>query len=280
MLNRRRGMLYVTGALLLGAPPALWLISSYPAQPLELTSPVRGVELASHTVNAAALPADPADLLRRGLARYESQVHSYRCVLVKQERLGDELTPVQEVEVRFRESPRATYMLWRKNADQAKRALYIDDPSLVDKKGHRTARVEPAGAIARLFVSDLYVAIDGPEAKKSSRRAINECGFRATFEMFERYNAIAAEHGVLDLRYAGEGEIDGRPTYIITRDLPYDPRDALYPDARLVMHVDQAWLLPVAIFSYADHAQTKLLGSYVFKSVELNPAFTADAFDF
>jgi hypothetical protein len=98
--------------------------------------------------------------------------------------------------------------------------------------------------------------------------------------LFEKYNSIARERGVLNLRSGGVGEIAGRPTFVILRDLPYEGPDGPYPDARLVMHVDQEHLLPIAVFSYADAAQTQLLGSYVFTDIELNPDFGDDAFAF
>lgn len=282
---RRRGMLYLTGMLIVIAPPAAWLLSSLPATvtatalpaPTRVAQPARGVSLAAH---AELVARDPMALVDLGHARFAKEISTYRCVLTKQERLGNELTKVQEVEVRVRNSPQAVYMLWRANADQAKRALYMDSSEFVDKHGRKVARVEPAGAIARLFVKDLFVPIDGPEARKASRRNIAECGFASTFDLFERYNRLATDAGVLKLRYAGTGTIDGRPTYIIVRDLPYRGPGGPYPDARLVMHLDQEWLLPVALYSYADHNETQLLGSYVFTQIELNPAFSEDTFKF
>jgi len=283
MLTRRRGTLYLAGAVILAAPPAIWLIASYPHSalaPLPPTRPGYSDVRAALPVPLEAVRQDPMLLVRLGRERYLREIREYRCVLLKQERLAGGLTPVQEVEVRYRETPHTVYMLWRKNADQAKRALWMQDPRFVDKIGRKVALVEPAGAIARLFVSELFVPIDGPEARKLSRRTIDECGFRSTFELLERYNALAQERGVLKLWFDGFGEIDGRPTYVIRRDLPYEGPNGPYPDGRMVLHLDQEWLLPVAVFSYADQAEKELLGSYVFTKVELNPGFADDAFTF
>ncbi len=282
MLSRRRGVLFVTGALLLIAPPVTWILTSFHSAAREMLLPKeRSVARAAGPATLAALAEqDPMALVRMGRERYTNEITHYRCVLTKQERLGDELTAVQRIEIRYREKPHTVYMIWQENADQAKRALYMDDAQFVDKKGQKLARVEPAGAIARLFVKDLFVQIHGPEAQKSSRRAIDECGFKSTFDLLERFNAIAAERGVLDLHYGGTGEVDGRPTYVITRNLPYEGPAGAYPDARMVLHLDQQWLLPVAVYSYADRTEKQLLGSYVFTQVELNPAFGTDAFQF
>jgi len=284
-MNSRRGILYVTGALIIIAPPTLWIVSNIPATPR--TPAAAPVTLVGHVtartaVELAALAEhDPMALVRLGRDYYETNVREYRCLLTKQERLGDKLTPVQEIELRFREAPRSVYMIWKANPDQARRALFLrDDGAYLDGHGQRLARVEPAGVIARLFVKDLFLPIHGPDARKASRRTIDEAGFRATFDLLEAYNTAAAESGVLDLRYSGTGTVDGRPTYVLVRDLPYDGPGGPYPDARMVLHLDQEWLIPVAISSYADHHEKELLGSYVFTKVELNPDFAADAFEF
>jgi hypothetical protein len=282
-MSKRRRLLVVVGAFLLLVFPLLWVVSSVPATARgpAPTADVRVAATVSGPADLAALAQrDPLELVRLGRARYDRVVRDYRCVLVKQERLGDTLTPVQEIEFRYREQPHSVYMIWRANADGARRALYIDQSDFVDGQGRKAARVEPAGAVARLFVKDIMIPLHGAEARKASRRSMDEAGFRATFELLENYNAIAAQRGVLNLRYGGTGGVDGRPTYVIVRELPYEGPAGPYPDARLVLHLDQEWLLPVAIYSYADRAEQSLLGSYVFTQVELNPGFDADAFRF
>ena len=284
-MTRRRGILYVAGALLIIGPPALWIVSSLPMPiRLPLDAPLVLTAAAAPQIDidwAALAERDPLALVRLGRERYEKNVREYRCVLVKQERLGNKLTDVQTVELRYREEPRAVYMLWQDNADGARRALYLPGQrGYTSDKGEPLARVEPNGALARLFVKDTYIPIHGPDARKASRRAIDEAGFHATFELLEAYNAVAAERGVLKVHYGGTGVVRGRPTYVIVRDLPYTGPKGPYPDARLILHLDQEWLLPTAVYSYADHQQKELLGSYEFKQVELNPGFGPDAFQF
>ncbi len=287
-MTHRRGILYVTGALLVSCPPVVWVASMLPGGPHgTVIAPVALGDEAQkppENVRKAELvelaKRDPMALVKRGRAWYEDHIRGYRCTLIKQELLGDKLSEVQEIELRFRAQPLAIYMLWKTNPDQARRALYMDTPKYVDKKGHKLTRVEPNGAVARLFTKDIFLPIDSPECKKSSRRCITDAGFHTTFELFEAYNAVAAEKGVLDLKYTGTGTVDGRPTFVLTRLLPYDGPSGPYPDAKLVMHLDQEWLLPVAIYSYADQDEKELLGSYVFTQVQLNPDFGADEFAF
>jgi hypothetical protein len=124
------------------------------------------------------------------------------------------------------------------------------------------------------------VPVYGPDARKSSRSTIDEAGFRGALERIARSNSYAAARGVLDIRCTGAGNVAGRPTWIIERFLPYEGPCGAYPDAHLIMHLDCEWLLPLAIFSYADAGDNELLGSYVFTDVDLQPQFDESDFAF
>lgn len=242
----------------------------------------RFVLTASATTTAALeqiAREDPEALARMGRERYDREIRDYRCTFIKQERIRGKLRPAEVIDVRYDEEPRSVFMVWQQNADQARRALYRDLPAFRNRHGKAIAKVEPNGAIARLFVSEAEIEIHGDAARKSSRRAIDDFGFRNTLQLLEDYNDISREAGVLDYRYAGQGEIDGRPTFVFHRFLPYR-EGGPYPDAKLIMHLDQEWLLPVAVYSYADRAGNVLLGSYVFKDVRLNPGLTESDFRF
>ena len=223
---------------------------------------------------------NPSILWRLGRERYERDVKAYRCSLFKQELLPDGLTDLQEIEVRYRVSPETVFMIWRKNESNVRRAMWIDDPAFIDSDGQRLARVEPAGAIIRIFTTDVKMPITGGIAAKSSRRSIKDCNFGNSFMLLEHYHKLAAERGVLDEKFVGTGTIDGRPTFITERHLPYEGDGKVFPDAKQIVHFDQELLLPIAMYSYADHAGKKLLGSYVFTRIELNPKFDESAFRF
>lgn len=224
--------------------------------------------------------SDPWALARLSRQHYQRNVREYTCTFLKQERIGGKLRDVEEIEVRFRDDPKTVYMIWKHNASQARRVLFRDTPEFVSDKGGKVARVEPAGALIRLIISDILMPIHGDRARQSSRRSIDDFGFRATLDLLDRYNQLGLDRGVLDLRYDGEGEVDGRPTYKITRYLPYEGPDGIWPDAKMVMHLDQEWLLPTAVYSYADREGKVLLGSYVHTQVKVNPRLDDKAFEF
>lgn len=223
---------------------------------------------------------DPIALARRGRAMYDETIRDYRCVFTKQERIDGRLRPTEEIEVLFRGKPHSVFMKWLKNEDQARRCLFVDTPDRVDSSGQKVAKVEPAGVLIRLVVSEIDMPIHGDRAKAASRRTIDEFGFRSTLDLLDRYNTIGCEKGVLEYRFVGEGTIDSRPTLMFERHLPYDGPKSVYPDAKMIIHLDQEWLLPTAVYSYADKDGKQLLGSYVYTQVNLNPGLTDEHFKF
>ncbi len=272
----RSVLLCVCAALLLGGSAAA---QSPPTPTLVTLAATETISPAAHTMPRVPT-LDPQALTRQGAERYRQTIREYRCMFVKQERIEGVLRPVEEIEVRYREEPRTVFMIWHRNPDQARRVLFIDKPEFIDEKGRKTARVEPNGALVRLVVSDIMMPIHGERASRASRRTIDEFGFASTFSIFERYNEQARKQGVLDLQYAGEGQVDGRPTYVLVRKLPYSGLKGPWPERRLIVHIDKEWLLPTGVMAYADDACRELLGSYQFTRVQLNPGFSETDFRF
>ncbi len=288
---RTRSTVFVLGIFSIVACGPTWADDPAADKPSDPPAARKGGPRAEPTearLSAALRPAaisellerDPMAVIRAGREFYETQVRDYTCTFVKQERLKGRLGKVERIEVRFRKKPFSVFFVWKENANKVRRALYIDRPDYVDKKGRKLARVEPNGAIARLFVRDIKLPLHSKRSREVSRRSLDDFGFGALFRMLEEYNTAAAEKGVLRFRFVGTGQIDGRPTYVFERYLPYQGEDGPWPDAKMVLHLDQQWLLPVAVYSYADAKGTKLLGSYVFEDVKLNVGLTDRDFEF
>lgn len=238
---------------------------------------------ALHSGGSASLASlaerDPLGLVRLARERCERRIRDYSCIFIRQERIGEKLTPQQHIKVLYRNEPQSVLMTWVRNQDRVRRAVYVEG-KLVDSDGAERALVEPSGALVRLAAKKLAIPIHGALARASSRRTIDQFGFSAMFKLMESVNKLALDRGVLDIRYEGQGSVDGRPTYVLVRHLPYSGPDGEFPDARLVLHLDQEWLLPVAIYSYADREEKELLGSYVLTSVKLNQDFDDETFAF
>ena len=287
MTSSRRGIAYVSAALAAAAIISLWLGAGAPKAAPAVSTPEAVLIADVSAVSPEAGDAewlslaqrDPLEFVRRAHERFQRDVRTYQATFTKQERLKGALGAVQEIDFRYRAEPTTIYMQWQKNADACKRALFINLPEYINEDGQKMVRVEPNG-LARLIVADIMMPSDGPEAKKASRHSIEYAGFDAYFRMFTRYGELARSNGDLDLSCVGLGQVDGRDTIVLARQLPYTGPKGAYPDARLVTHFDRELLVPVAIYSYADRDEQQLLGKYIYTNVELNPPFGDDAFEF
>lgn len=220
---------------------------------------------------------DPLAFLKKCLADYDRGVTDYHVTFTKQERLRGELVPEQVTEVRFRESPFSVDMTWTQNPSRAARVLYVQGARL-DKSGREMALVKPAGILGGIGIK-VQSNIRGRDAEIESRRFIDQFGFRNTLDLIIRYCERARAAGELSLAFAGEGAVDGRPTFIFERRLPYTGNDEVYPDRLLIAHIDKEWLVPTACFSYSDDHGQDLLGKYLLTDARFNVGYSAADFD-
>ena len=220
---------------------------------------------------------DPLGLLETALQNYHRSVRDYTTTFIKQERIAGKLRPEQHIDVKFKHDPFSVVMHWIKNADKARRVIYVNGQD-VDGQGRDLAVIEPQGAIARMLVPAIKLPINGTEANAASRRPIDQFGFENALQLILEYCYLSRDNGGLDLRYVGPGRIDNRDTYVLERTLPYDGSDGQYPDRKLVIHLDQQWLLPTACYCYADDQKQELLASYTYHNVHLNVGLTDQDF--
>lgn len=210
---------------------------------------------------------DPLRFFKLLLERYDQRVRDYACTFTKQELVGGVMTAEQVIDVHFREKPFSVLFKWVKNEDKCSRVLYVEDRWVKDDK--QMALVEP-GVIARLFVPYVMRQIDGKDAYKSSRRTIDQFGLRNSLALVIQYCDLAQSRGLLDFVYLGNGEVDGRPTLVFERHLPYTGEGCEWPDRVLVVHIDRDLEVPVLALAYADDAKTQLLGKYLTTDIRLN----------
>jgi len=222
---------------------------------------------------------DPLAFLEMCRDHYHRTIRDYRCVFFKQERIKGRLKPEEQIDVRFRESPFSVHFRWLRNAGLAKEADYIAGRRR-DDKGRELALFKPAGLLGVLAPTVLR-PIDGPEAKRSSRRRLDQFGFKNTLDLVIRYSrqVVGREDEGYGLHYAGRGTVDGRDTYIFERRLPYTGEGGPFPDRLLIVHINTEHLVPLACVAYADDAGDELLGSYVMKSPRFNVGLTDADFE-
>ena len=216
----------------------------------------------------ATVPAclEPSALFLQARERCAREIPAYHCVFTKWERRGGKLGKRQTIDVDYRRSPRRVSMTWLTNLDRVKRAVYEEGRNL-SPRGEERVRVEPNGALARLFAGEVDIPISDKRVRGASRYPIDQFGCHAVLERIVAENAVLERKDMLDWRYEGEGLVDDRPTIILVRHLPDGSLNGTLPP-RLVVHLDKAWLMPVAVYSYADQAGRVMLGSYVTTQVD------------
>ncbi|MFO0972604.1 MAG: DUF1571 domain-containing protein [Phycisphaerae bacterium] len=228
------------------------------------------------------LKRDPLAALEQARADHLRDVRDYNCTFVKQELLPGGMSAEQVIAVNFRQEPYSVVMHWLKNPGKAERVIYVKgrwtDAGQSDPALREQAMCQP-GAIARLIVKSLKQPIRGSLAQQSSRRCIDEFGFARGLDLLITYCRMARDRGELDLRYVGTSEIDGRPTWVVERRLPYAGPEGRYPDRIAVVHIDQQWRVPVSVHCFADDARTLLLGRYDYADVVMGVGHGENVFD-
>ena len=210
---------------------------------------------------------DPVAFLEMALDRYDRSVRDYTCTFTKQELVCGRLTARQVMEVHYRENPFSVRMKWVQNPDKCSRVLYVADRWV--KNGEQFAVIEP-GVIAKLFVPFVMRPIHGEDARKSSRRTIDQFGLRNSMALTLKYCKLARQQNILDFTYKGNGKVADRDTMIFERHLPFNGDESLWPDRVLVVHLDKELLVPALCTAYADDAKTQLLGEYQITDIRLN----------
>lgn len=211
---------------------------------------------------------DPLGFFKRALQDYRENVQDYRCTFIKKERVNGRVRQAQTTRVLFKEVPYSVLMTWDKSPRPAQRVLYVKD-RWIDSKGRPMALVHPEPLLA-LVAPRIKRPIWDFLAQSKSRRPISDFGFGRSLELIIKYCDKAQAQGVLDIEYKGRSSVDGRSTYVFVRQLPYTGDGGPYPDRVLIVHLDQETLLPIAVDTYADDAETELLGKYRLTDVEFN----------
>jgi hypothetical protein len=218
--------------------------------------------------NEALLQSEPLEFFRQALAQYEEKIHDYRCTFRKLERVDGEMREEETSRVLFREKPHSVLMSWDAAPRPAQRVLFIDD-KWVNDEGEELALVHPEPVLA-LLVPRTKQPIHGAMARSKGRRTIDQFGFGQSLRLIISFSEEAKKTGQLGLEYVGRSSFEGRPTYVIERRLPYTDESGFFPERKLVIHMDEEWLLPTCVIAYADDEEQQLLGRYLITDVQFN----------
>lgn len=221
--------------------------------------------------------SDPLEFLRHCRRNYLDRIRDYRCKFSMRERKSGEWGNAQIIAIKFREQPYSVDMTWLENSAGAKRISYVQDRWVKD--GRQLALVVPSGIGSVVLSGGLKLDIHGREFKRSSSRSVDQFGFRKTLERAIHLCEEAKGDPTFSLTYAGHGELDGRPHYILERRLPYSEGDPTFPDRLAVFFLEAEWLTPTGVWSYADEGKQQQLGEFITSEVEYNVGLTDTDFE-
>lgn len=233
---------------------------SPPCAPLKLDARSMAVDQL-----AALAQADPRAFMQACIGHYDRTVRDYTCIFYRHERIKAEMTPPQQMTAMFREKPFSVRLKVTRNIDRCTRVLYVADRWKED--GQSIMAVEPAGFLARLFLSYVKLPIDGAQAREATRFPMSRFGLKELMKLTLTLHASADPPSGARYLYTGRRDINGRTHLGFKASFPRPGHDV---EQSLTIHIDPKTLLPAECRTYADLEQKVLLGHYRYTHVNLN----------
>jgi len=214
---------------------------------------------------------DPVAFLECALARAEKDVHNYRCIFNKQERVNGKMRQKESIRIHFRKEPFSVHMEWLKGQDKAFRSLYVkgENDDLIT--------VRPSSLIG----FTLLKKVDATDVKATSRFGIDRFGMHFGARDTLEHMQAAQKERMLHVRYAGKQrveELGGRWCYTFVRS-PYDSPEGLPGENlnELTTYIDAATMLQTG--SILKDTKGNLIATYFFRDIVVNPTFAEKQFD-
>ena len=219
---------------------------------------------------------DPIAFLQKCLLRYDREVKGYRCTLQKQERIDGKLKGTEEIDVQFREKPFSVRLDWRSGAGLAQRSLYV--------KGRSNDQVLVLPTILPRVVGVVERDPEGKQARQSGRYPLTEFGIKIGTQRALAAWEAARKRGTLRVEYLGEKrvkETGDRLCWVLRRTGYEKPEGDGFTPAKegitqSTFYFDKETWLQVG--SVLKGEENRLIGSYYFRDVKLNPEFKPGTF--
>jgi hypothetical protein len=212
---------------------------------------------------------DPIAFLEESIKRYEREVKGYTALLVKRERTAGGLNPEERVKIFFREKPFSVRMDWISGKDLASKTLFVqgenDDKLVALPKG----LLRIAG-LQKIDPTD-------KRALRRSRMPITEFGIKIGTQNALKAWKAARKRGDLKVVYGGvkrPAELGKRPCWEVKRVGYTRPEDDGITEVTFYFDTEN-WLQIGSILRGEDD---RLIGSYFFRDVKLNPDFDESTF--
>jgi hypothetical protein len=255
-VGRRRGQSAGVAALLVALLAAVGLADPNP----------RVQELVDH-------PNEFPQVLRELRDRYQQEVTLYSARLLRRQNKSETATGLSKLEkvrmaVREQGGPWAVYMYWEKGPIDGLEALYV--------QGQYEDKIWVKHPFFRLFPPFSF-PIDDPVVMKDNRHPITMAGVGRLMDSLLQQCELAEQYGdsATAYQYLGPGEVGGRPTTKIVRQVPRRPG---YYCQKAVIELDAEWGYPVKITTV--NWDGIILEQVIYEDIKWNDAsLTDDKFD-
>lgn len=230
------------------------------------------------------LASDPTTSLEITLQQYKQHVQSFSGIMIKQERIGKVLHPVEKMKFALREEPFAVCMIWQEGQrNQAIGTLYVAGENAGSMKVWRPEA---------LFAKILSVSPLDALPRTASRYTITESSiYHGQLRTVQRWKE-QKKHGTLNVEYLGQRFIPelGKECHVLKRkcepEVDSFAIDEL-PTKTASQNPSQAFS---TVMVYLDsetgyqigaellHKNGERIGAYFFKDIVYNPKFPAGQF--
>ena len=267
-----------------GQTPAASDPASKPTETPKVTEPVLRVAK-NQPANAAPHPLDPAlELARQSLSLMQSQVNDYTAVLIKRERIADELGDNEFMFIKVRNRkvsgdkvvvPFSVYLAFLKPAAvKGREVIYVEnanDGKLIAHEGGMkrvlgTHRLEPDG----------YLAMAG------QKYPLTDIGLENLLVKLLEKGERDRQYGPCQVKFDGGAKVGGRDCSIL--EVMHAEKKPHYEFHKAQIFMDNEWKIPVryAAFNWPEGEQSEpeVIEEYTYQNVKINVGLTDKDFDF
>jgi hypothetical protein len=250
----------------------------------KVTEPVARVAK-NQPANAAPHPLDPAlSLARESLSLMQTQVNDYTAVLIKRERIADELGDNEFMFIKVRNRkvsgdkvvvPFSVYLAFLKPAAvKGREVIYVEnanDGKLIAHEGGMkrvlgTHRLEPDG----------YLAMAG------QKYPLTDIGLENLLVKLLEKGERDRQYGPCQVKFDGGAKVGGRDCSIL--EVMHAEKKPHYEFHKAQIFMDNEWKIPVryAAFNWPENQQSEpeVIEEYTYQNIKINVGLTDKDFDF
>ena len=234
----------------------------------EATSPMQG-----HVLTGKWAMHMNVLLLQKGIAEF-AKVPDYMATFTKQERVGGDLSKVQQISLKLRHEPLSIYMKWR-SGETGQQVIFVEG------QNEGKMLVKAGGLKGR--IGTLQLEPHSGLAMSQSRHPVMMVGLHKAAERILQYQTAALARGKgFHCELREDAEFDGRPCYsclVVYESAEYSPD---YRKSEIL--IDKQLSMPVSVrnFTWAQDADPAtlddetLIEHYTYSDIQIQQQF-ADA---